>query len=147
MVSFSCGGLGIIDPKAQLEALLAKLLVKGLSLGCEPWKEILRHRADQVHLLVHGKGPRNKDINWLFVAPKFQKMTFSFWKNILGSWLNVKANFTKIEPTSQAKVLKQLIFSNPLVTNSTGRPLRVSGLGEGQAIAKAGCTRIKDLWD
>jgi hypothetical protein len=32
----SNGGLGIIDPKAQSKALLAKLLVRGLSLGCEP---------------------------------------------------------------------------------------------------------------
>lgn len=44
----SCGGLGIIDPKTQLEALLAKLLVRGLALGSEPWKEILRHHVDQI---------------------------------------------------------------------------------------------------
>jgi hypothetical protein len=41
------GGLGIIDPKAQFEALLAKLLVRGLALVGEPWKKILRHKADQ----------------------------------------------------------------------------------------------------
>jgi hypothetical protein len=35
------GGLGIIDPKAQLEALLAKLMVRGLAPGGEPWKEII----------------------------------------------------------------------------------------------------------
>jgi len=29
-------GLGIINPKAHSEALLAKLLVRGLSFGCEP---------------------------------------------------------------------------------------------------------------
>jgi hypothetical protein len=68
--SYSNKGLGIINPKAQSKALLAKLLLKGLSLDCEPWKEILRHCADQVQLLVHGKGQRNQGINWLFVAPK-----------------------------------------------------------------------------
>jgi hypothetical protein len=51
------GGLGIIDPKTQSEALLAKLLIMGFALGSEPWKELLRHRADQVKLLVHGRGP------------------------------------------------------------------------------------------
>jgi len=40
------GGLRIIDPKTQLEALLAKLLIRGLAPGGEPWKELLRHRAD-----------------------------------------------------------------------------------------------------
>jgi hypothetical protein len=59
----SSRGLGIINPKAQLEALLTKLLVKGLSLGCELWKMILRHHANQVQFLIHGKGIRNKNIN------------------------------------------------------------------------------------
>jgi hypothetical protein len=40
------GGLGIIDPKTQSEALLAKLLVRGLAPGEEPWKELVRHKAD-----------------------------------------------------------------------------------------------------
>ncbi len=40
------GGLGIIDPKTQSEALLAKLLVRGLAPGGEPWKELLRNKID-----------------------------------------------------------------------------------------------------
>jgi hypothetical protein len=32
----SQGGLGIIDPKTQFEALLAKLLIRGLEPGGEP---------------------------------------------------------------------------------------------------------------
>jgi hypothetical protein len=42
-LSLSSGDLGIIDPKAQFEALFAKLLVRGLAPGGEPWKEILKH--------------------------------------------------------------------------------------------------------
>jgi hypothetical protein len=49
------GGLGIINPKTQSEALLAKLLVRGLAPGGEPWKELIRHHADQTKLPVHGK--------------------------------------------------------------------------------------------
>jgi hypothetical protein len=61
--------------------------------------------------------------------------------------MNVKAGFTKIEPTLQAEVLKQPIFSNPLIINFVSRPLRVSGFIEGHAIVNVGCIRIKDLWD
>ncbi len=57
------GRLGIIDPKTQSEALLEKLLIRGLAPGGEPWKELLRHKADQVRLLVHGLGPNTQDIN------------------------------------------------------------------------------------
>jgi hypothetical protein len=81
----SSGGLRIIDPKPQSEALLAKLLVKILAPGGEPWKDILRHQADHVHLLVHGKGPSIPNINWLFAAPKLKQTKCSFWKNILSS--------------------------------------------------------------
>jgi hypothetical protein len=143
----SSDGLGIINPKAQSKAFLAKLLVKGLAPGGEPWKEILRHRTDQVHLLVHGKGPSIPDINWLFIAPKLKQTKCSFWKSILGSWLNVRVGLAKFEPTSHAEVLKQPIFNNPFILNTTGLPLGVCGLSEGRAIANFGCTRIKDLWD
>jgi hypothetical protein len=79
----SSSGLGIINPKAQSEVLLAKLLVRGFALGGEPWKEILRHRIDQVHLSMHGKGPSIPDINQFFVAPKLKQAKCSFWKSIL----------------------------------------------------------------
>jgi hypothetical protein len=39
------GGLGVTDPKSQSEALLAKLLVRGLAPGGEPWKELVWHKA------------------------------------------------------------------------------------------------------
>jgi hypothetical protein len=68
----SSGGLGIIDPKAQSETPLAKLLVRSFAPRREPWEEILRHRTDQIHLLVHGKGPNISDINWFFAGPKFK---------------------------------------------------------------------------
>jgi len=53
----------------------------------------------------------------------------------------------KSEPTSLVEVLKQLIFSNPLVTNAADHPLGVSGFSEGRAIAEACYIKIKDLWD
>jgi hypothetical protein len=74
----SSGGLKIINIKAQSEMFLAKLLVKGLASGREPWKEILKHPADQVHLPVHGKGPSILDINWLFATPKLKQTKCSF---------------------------------------------------------------------
>jgi hypothetical protein len=68
------GGLGIIDPKAQSEALLAKLLIRGLTLEGEPWKEIIRSKVDQIKLPVHSMGPDIKDVNWIFVAPKLKRI-------------------------------------------------------------------------
>jgi hypothetical protein len=96
---------------------------------------------------VHGKRPSIPDINWLFAAPKLKKLKCSFWKSILGSWLNLRVGLAKSEPASHAEVLRQPIFNNPLILNTTGHPLGVSGRNEGRAIANSGCTQIKDLWD
>jgi hypothetical protein len=59
------GGLGVTDPKSQLEALLVKLLVRRLAPGGEPWKELVWHKAGQTRLPLHGKGPSIPDLNWL----------------------------------------------------------------------------------
>ncbi len=121
--------------------------MRGLALGGESWKEILRHRINQVHLSVHDKGPSIPDINWFFAAPKLKKLKCSFWKSILGFWLNIRVGLVKSKPASHVEVLRQPIFNNPLILNTSGLPLGVSGRNEGQAIANSGCTRIKDLWD
>ncbi len=87
------GELGIIDLKTQSEALLAKLFIRGLTLGGEPWKELLKHRASQVKLSVHGLGPTTHDINWMFAAKKLKRPLTSLWKSILHTWMNVRPGF------------------------------------------------------
>ncbi len=69
------------------------------------------------------------------------------WKSILHSWLNVRPGLHKSEPTSSAEILKQPIFGNPLITNRDGRPLGLSGKSEGNALAKAGRSRVRNFWD
>ena len=38
-------GIKILDPQWQASALLIKLLMRGLSVGYEPWKALVRHRS------------------------------------------------------------------------------------------------------
>jgi len=111
------GGLGIIDPKAQSEALLAKLMIRGLSPGREPWKEIIRSKVDQIKLPVHNMGLDISDVNWIFVAPKLKRIQCSMWKSIVGAWMKVRPGLTKAIPTSTTKILRQPIFGNPLILN------------------------------
>jgi len=140
------GGLGVTDPKSQSEALLAKLFIRGLAPGGEPWKELVRHKADQTRLPVHGKGPSNADLNWLLVAPKLKRLQNSMWRSIVSAWLNVRSGLLKSDPSSMAETLRQPIFGNPSILSAKGTPLGVSGLSEGRALAQTGCSRVKDLW-
>jgi hypothetical protein len=100
------GGLGIIDPKAQSEVFLAKLLTRGLAPGGKPWKELIRHKADRTRLPVHGKGPNTPDINWIFTVPKLKRTQCSMWKSIIGAWLNVRPGLIKTDPTSATEILR-----------------------------------------
>ncbi len=84
------GGLGIIDPKSQSEALLAKLLVRGLAPRGEPWKELIRHHADQTKLPIHGKGLNTTNIHWIFAPLKLKREPCSMWKSILGAWMSIR---------------------------------------------------------
>jgi len=134
------GGLGIIDPKTQSEALLAKLLIRGLTPGGEPWKELIRHKVDQIRLLVHSKGPNIPDVNWIFAAPKIKRIPCSMWKSIIRAWMKVRSGLTKVELSNIAEIFRQPIFGNPLILNERGIPLGLGGMREGSAFAKVGCT-------
>jgi hypothetical protein len=141
------GGLGIIDPKVQSEALLAKLFIRGLAPGGEPWKELLRHRANQVRLPVHELGPSTQDINWMFVATKLKRPPTSLWKSILHAWMSVRPGLCKSEPTNSAETLKQPVFGNLLIVNQEGKPLGLNGRSEGNSLANTGRSRVKNFWD
>jgi hypothetical protein len=41
------GGVKILDPQWQALALLVKLLIRGMIVGYEPWKTLVRHRVAQ----------------------------------------------------------------------------------------------------
>jgi hypothetical protein len=132
--------LGIVDPKIQSEALLAKLFVRGLAPGGEPWKELLRHKANQVRLPVHGLGPSTQDINWMFAATKLKRPPTSLWKCILHAWMSVRPGLCKTESTNSTETLRQPIFGNPHIVNHEGKPLGLSGRSEGNSLAKVGCS-------
>ncbi len=141
------GGLGIIDPEAQSEALLAKLLIRGLAPGGEPWKELIRHKADQIRFLVHNKGPDTPDVNWIFAASKVKRIPCSIWKSIIETWMKVGPDLIKEELSNTAEIFRQPIFGNPLILNESGIPLGLGGSRDGSAFARASCSRRKDLWN
>ncbi len=129
------------------EALLAKLMIRGLSPGGEPWKEIIRSKVDQIKLHVHSMGPDTSDVNWIFAAPKLKRIPCSMWKSIVGAWLKVRPGLGNTTPTCTAEVLRQPIFGNPLILNQLEASLGLSGISEGNAFARVGCMRVKDLWN
>jgi hypothetical protein len=147
MLPTSQGGLGVTDPKAQSEVLLAKLFIRGLTFGGEPWKELVRHNANKTRLPIHGKGSSSLDLHWLLAAPKLKRLKCLMWKSIVGAWLNVRPGLIKFDLTNLDEVLRQPLFGNPSILNASGTPLEVGGVSEGNAFAQFGYSRVKDIWN
>ena len=57
VLSIVRGGIKILDPQWQTSALLVKLLIRGLSVGYEPWKVLVRYRVAQSRQSRRGKWP------------------------------------------------------------------------------------------
>ena len=59
------GGLGIVDPLQQSKALIAKLVIRGLLPGSEPWKQLLLYRLQKV--CPKTSGDWNPSFRWSFM--------------------------------------------------------------------------------
>ncbi len=59
----------------------------------------------------------------------------------------MRPGLCKSELTNTAELLKQSIFGNPLITNAESKPLGLNGRSEGNALAIASYTRVRDFWD
>ncbi|CAM6022745.1 unnamed protein product [Sphagnum balticum] len=61
--------------------------------------------------------------------------------------MSVRPGLCKTEPANSAETLRQLVFGNPHIVNHEGKPLGLNGRSKGNSLAKAGCSRVGDLWD
>jgi len=83
----------------------------------------------------------------MFAATKLKRPPTSLWKSILHAWMSVRPGLSKSEPTNSAETLRQPVFGNPLIVNQEGNPLGLNGKSEGNSLANAGRSRIRDFWD
>jgi hypothetical protein len=83
----------------------------------------------------------------MFAAKKLKRPPTSLWKSILHAWMSVRSGLCKSEPTNSTKTLRQPVFGNPLIVNQEGRPLGLYGRNEGNSLANAGCSRVRDFWN
>jgi len=99
-----------MDPKDQAEALLAKLLVHGLSPRNEPWKDLLQRRATMTQPQCKTFFNMPQDLNWLFSTIKLHKTKFYFWNSLMGAWRNVRSDLVKAKPMVLDEILHQSLF-------------------------------------
>ena len=112
------GGIKILDPQWQSSALLIKLLTRGLSVGYEPWKTLVRFRVTQTRQSRRGRWPAHS--NWIMNSRQLVKQGSTMWQGVLKAWHTIQAGLEQQDPTTWDEITRQPIFGNRLLTNEQG---------------------------
>ena len=112
------GGIKILDPQWQASALLIKLLVRGLLVGYEPWKTLVRYRVAQTKQSRRGTWPSHA--NWVMNSRNIAKLGSSMWQGVMRAWHTIQSGLEQQDPQSWAEITRQPIFGNRLLTNDRG---------------------------
>ena len=112
------GGIKILDPQWQASALLIKLLIRGLTVGYEPWKSLVQYRVNQTIQTRRGKWPSNA--NWVMNSPTLVKQGSTMWQGVMKAWGTIQSGLEQQDPMNWAEINRQPLFGNRLLTNELG---------------------------
>jgi hypothetical protein len=112
------GGIKVLDPQWQASALLIKLLTRGLSVGYEPWKTLVRYRVAQTRQSRRGKWPAHS--NWIMNDRNIAKQGSSMWQGVMRVWQTIQSGLEQQDPNTWAEIRRQPLFGNRLLTNDMG---------------------------
>jgi exonuclease III len=112
------GGVKILDPQWQSSALLVKLLMRGMSIGYEPWKTLIRHRVANTRQTRGGRWPTHA--NWIMNNHKIAIQGSSMWQGVMKAWNSIQSGIEQQAPSNWTEIMRQPLFGNRLLTNEMG---------------------------
>ena len=96
------GGVKILDPEWQASALLVKLLIRGMAVGYEPWKALVRHRVAQTKQSRRGRWPAHA--NWIMNSAHLVQQGSSMWQGVMKAWSTLQDGLEQQDPQSWAEI-------------------------------------------
>ena len=112
------GGVKILDPLWQTSALLVKILIRGMSIGYEPWKTLVRHRVAQTKQSRRGKWMANA--NWIMNNRQIVRQSSTMWQGIMRAWNSIQSGLEQQAPTTWTEIMRQPLYGNRLLANELG---------------------------
>jgi exonuclease III len=112
------GGVKILDPEWQASALLVKLLIRGLSVGYEPWKTLVRHRVAQTKQSRRGRWPSHA--NWIMNSAHLVQQGSTMWQGVMKAWSTIQSGLEQQDPQSWSEIARQPLFGNRFLTDNKG---------------------------
>ena len=140
------GGMRLIDPMAQAQALFTKTLIRGLMPGEEPWKTFFK--AAFAKLQPTGKAVWPPAQQWLTQVKTVKASPHSdFMQALLKVWHRQKSFLKQETPQTPAQILRQPLFGNALIKDEQGFPLGLGGHKHLETWANSGITVVGHLWN
>lgn len=138
------GGVKILDPQWQASALLVKLLTRGLTVGYEPWKVLVRYRVAQTRQSRRGRWPPHA--NWAMNSPHLAKQGSTMWQGVMNAWNTIQSGIEQQDPLSWSEIARQPLFGNRLLTNEQGVQWGTESRSKMRVWPDKGYQAIKDLY-
>lgn len=95
-----------------------KLLIRGLSVGYEPWKTLVQYRVSQTRQTRRGKWPSHA--NWVMNSPALVKQGSAMWQGVMKAWGTIQSGLEQQDPTNWSEIIRQPLFGNRFLTNDLG---------------------------
>ena len=112
------GGVKILDPEWQASALLVKLLIRGLAVGYEPWKTLVRYRVSQTRQSRRGRWPAHA--NWIMNAAHLVQQGSPMWQGVMRAWSTIQSGLEQQDPQSWSEIARQPLYGNRFLTSEKG---------------------------
>ena len=95
-----------------------KLLIRGLSVGYEPWKTLVRYRVAQTKQSRQGRWPAHA--NWIMNSTHIVQQGSTMWQGVMKVWSTIQSGLEQQDPQSWSEIVRQPLFGNRFLTSEKG---------------------------
>jgi hypothetical protein len=108
-------GIKVLDPQLQANALLTKILIRGLSPSWAPWKTFIRHKISNTHQF----NGRLWGVNghWFITSCRLRMDGSHLWQGILKALTSLNLGRKQLPPTIWESIARQLLYDSCFLTN------------------------------
>lgn len=137
----SQGGLGLIDPKDALTALMSKWVIKGLEPGSSPLHILLRHKLG--HIKPNSAGTWPDSLQWPLLKKFSSPRNSGVWLRMIQVWCHMSPLVEALPPSNYEEVLGTSLW---WTTHFFGHNFGAS-ITQANFLARCGIRQVAYIWD
>ena len=146
ILPLTAGGIKVLDIELQSNALLVKMLTRGVNPEPKPWKALLIHNLNKLQPKANDPWPQHR--RWMQIPmAKLHQTGSPLFQAIMTSWSSLQQGLEQSVPKTWTERSRQPIFGNRLLTSRQGEQWGMSPRTILPKWADHGLFTLGDLWD